>query len=221
MICACNLSFSLYPGLTNGAWRALQDYADTDLKTLYFPKMAEGVWSGSMCLTEPHSGSDLGLLRTRAEPQEDGTYRISGTKIFITSGEHDLTENIIHLVLARTPGAPAGIKSISLFVVPKILPVEQVEPNSLSCGALEHKMGIKASATCVMNFDGAKGWLVGEVNKGASHVQDDEQRTLGYRYPGSGLCQGCLSECGGLCPKSVCRAVHHRGRDSLMLLPIR
>jgi butyryl-CoA dehydrogenase len=169
MICACNLSFSLYPGLTNGAWTALEGYADTDLKVLFFPKMAEGIWSGSMCLTEPHSGSDLGLLRTRAEPQEDGSYRISGTKIFITSGEHDLTENIIHLVLARTPDAPAGIRGISLFVVPKILPDEQGElgePNSLSCGAIEHKMGIKASATCVMNFDAAKGWLVGEVNKG-------------------------------------------------------
>jgi butyryl-CoA dehydrogenase len=169
MICACNLSFSLYPGLTNGAWTALEGYADTDLKALYFPKMAQGVWSGSMCLTEPHSGSDLGLLRTRAEPQEDGSYRISGTKIFITSGEHDLTENIVHLVLARTPDAPTGIKGISLFVVPKILPDEQGElgePNRLSCGAIEHKMGIKASATCVMNFDGAKGWLVGELNKG-------------------------------------------------------
>jgi butyryl-CoA dehydrogenase len=169
MICACNLSFSLYPGLTNGAWTALEGFADAEMKALYFPKMAEGVWSGSMCLTEPHSGSDLGLLRTRAEPQEDGSYRISGTKIFITSGEHDLTENIIHLVLARTPDAPAGIKGISLFVVPKILPDEQGElgeRNSLSCGAIEHKMGIKASATCVMNFDGAKGWLVGEINKG-------------------------------------------------------
>ncbi|MES9970564.1 MAG: acyl-CoA dehydrogenase C-terminal domain-containing protein [Candidatus Thiodiazotropha sp.] len=169
MICACNLSFSLYPGLTNGAWTALEDYADTELKALYFPKMAEGVWSGTMCLTEPHSGSDLGLMRTRAEHQEDGSYRISGTKIFITAGEHDLTENIIHLVLARTTDAPAGIKGISLFLVPKILPDAQGglgEINSLSCGAIEHKMGIKASATCVLNFDGAKGWLVGEVNKG-------------------------------------------------------
>jgi butyryl-CoA dehydrogenase len=169
MICACNLSFSLYPGLTNGAWTALEGYADPVMKACYFPKMAEGVWSGSMCLTEPHCGSDLGLLRTRAEPQEDGSYRITGTKIFITAGEHDLTENIVHLVLARLPDAPAGIKGISLFVVPKILPDEEGElgePNSLSCGAIEHKMGIKASATCVMNFDGAKGWLVGDANKG-------------------------------------------------------
>jgi butyryl-CoA dehydrogenase len=169
MICACNLSFGLYPGLTNGAWSALECFADTELKTLYFPRMASGEWSGTMCLTEPHSGSDLGLLRCRAEPQEDGSYRITGTKIFITAGEHDLTDNILHLVLARLPGAPAGIKGISLFLVPKILPNEAGElgeANKLNCGAVEHKMGIKASATCVMNFDGAKGWIVGEPHKG-------------------------------------------------------
>jgi butyryl-CoA dehydrogenase len=169
MLCACNLSFSLYPGLTNGAWTALEGYADPALKARYLPKMAAGLWSGSMCLTESHSGSDLGLLRTRAAPQEDGSYRITGTKIFITAGEHDLTENIIHLVLARIPDAPAGIKGISLFVVPKILPDgagELGQPNSLSCSAIEHKMGIKASATCVLNFDAATGWLVGEANKG-------------------------------------------------------
>lgn len=169
MICACNLSFSLYPGLSNGAWNALEGYADEALKRCYLPKLAMGVWSGSMCLTEPHSGSDLGLLRTRAEAQEDGSYRITGTKIFITAGEHDLSENIVHLVLARTPGAPPGIKGVSLFVVPKILPAadgDLDEPNRLSCGAIEQKMGIKASATCVLNFDGAKGWLVGELNKG-------------------------------------------------------
>ncbi len=169
MICACNLSFSLYPGLTHGAWTALEQDADPVLKARYFPKMAEGIWSGSMCLTEPHCGSDLGLLRTRAEPQPDGSYRISGTKIFITAGEHDMTENIVHLVLARLPDAPAGIKGISLFVVPKILPDpagELGEPNQLGCGSIEHKMGIKASATCVINFDGATGWLVGEPHKG-------------------------------------------------------
>jgi butyryl-CoA dehydrogenase len=169
MICACNLSFSLYPGLTNGAWTALESYADQALKARYFPKMAAGIWSGSMCLTEPHSGSDLGLLRTRAQPNDDGSYSITGTKIFITAGEHDLTENIIHLVLARLPDAPAGIKGISLFVVPKYIPdaADEVgEPNSLGCGAIEHKMGIKASATCVLNFDGARGWLVGEPHKG-------------------------------------------------------
>jgi alkylation response protein AidB-like acyl-CoA dehydrogenase len=169
MICACNLSFSLYPGLTNGAWEALDSYAAPELKELYFPRMASGEWSGAMCLTEPHCGTDLGLLRTRAEPSGDGSYRITGTKIFITAGEHDLTENIVHLVLARTPDAPAGIKGISMFVVPKILPDGEGglgEPNNVACGAIEHKMGIKASATCVMNFDGARGWLVGEANKG-------------------------------------------------------
>jgi alkylation response protein AidB-like acyl-CoA dehydrogenase len=169
MICACNLSFSLYPGLTNGAWGALESYADPALKALYFPRMASGEWSGSMCLTEPHCGTDLGLLRTRAVSQVDGSYRITGTKIFITAGEHDLTENIVHLVLARTSDAPAGIKGVSLFLVPKILPDSEGglgEPNNVTCGAIEHKMGIKASATCVINFDDAKGWLVGEPNKG-------------------------------------------------------
>ncbi len=169
MICACNLSFSLYPGLTNGAWAALESYADPELKALYFPRMASGEWSGAMCLTEPHCGTDLGLLRTRAVPQDDGSYLISGTKIFITAGDHDLTDNIVHLVLARTPDAPAGIHGVSLFLVPKILSNsdgELDEANNVSCGAIEHKMGIKASATCVMNFDDAKGWLVGEVNKG-------------------------------------------------------
>lgn len=169
MICACNLSFSLYPGLTNGAWGALESYAHPALKELYFPRMASGEWSGSMCLTEPHCGTDLGLLRTRAVPQADGSYRITGTKIFITAGEHDLTENIVHLVLARMPDAPAGIKGVSLFLVPKILPDGESglgEFNNVTCGAIEHKMGIKASATCVMNFDDSKGWLVGEPNKG-------------------------------------------------------
>jgi butyryl-CoA dehydrogenase len=169
MICACNLSFSLYPGLTNGAYGVLESFADPTFKARYLPQMATGAWSGSMCLTEPHCGSDLGLLRTRAQPTDDGSYRITGTKIFITAGEHDLSDNIIHLVLARLPDAPDGIKGVSLFVVPKILPEEAEglgEPNKLSCGAIEHKMGIKASATCVLNFDAAKGWLVGEPHKG-------------------------------------------------------
>ncbi len=169
MICGCNLSFSLYPGLTHGAWGALESYADPALKDLYFPRMASGEWSGCMCLTEAHCGTDLGLLRTRAVSQTDGSYRITGSKIFITAGEHDLSENIVHLVLARTPDAPAGIKGVSLFLVPKIVPDSEGglgEPNNVTCGAIEHKMGIKASATCVINFDDAKGWLVGEPNKG-------------------------------------------------------
>ncbi|WP_135078441.1 acyl-CoA dehydrogenase C-terminal domain-containing protein [Terasakiella sp. SH-1] len=169
MICSANLSFGMYPGLSHGAYHSLHTFADDKMKETYLPKLVEGRWSGTMCLTEPHCGTDLGLCRTKAEGQEDGSYAVTGTKIFISAGEHDLTENIIHLVLARTPDAPEGIKGISLFIVPKFIPDENGEPgekNGVSCGAIEHKMGIKASSTCVMNFDGAKGWLVGELNKG-------------------------------------------------------
>ena len=169
MLCATNMSFSLYPGLTNGAYSALMSYASDDIKQRFVPKMAEGSWSATMCLTEPHCGTDLGLLRTKALAQDNGSYLITGTKIFITAGEHDLTENILHLVLARTPDAPEGIKGISLFIVPKIRINEDGslgEANGVSCGSLEHKMGIKGSATCVMNFDEAEGFLVGELNKG-------------------------------------------------------
>ena len=169
IINATNLSFGLYPGLTNGAWTALSEYASDDLKDRYFPKMAEGVWSATMCLTEPQSGSDLALVRTKAEPNADGSFDVTGTKIFTTAGDHDLTENIVHLVLARTPEAPAGIKGISLFLVPKFVVTDDSDPgeaNGVSCGSIEHKMGIKASATCVINFDAAKGWLVGEQHKG-------------------------------------------------------
>ncbi|GJB77834.1 acyl-CoA dehydrogenase C-terminal domain-containing protein [Pseudomonas asiatica] len=166
---AANLSFGLYPMLTAGACMAINAHASETLKGQYLSRMYSGEWTGTMCLTEPHAGTDLGIIRTRAEPQADGSYAISGTKIFITGGEHDLTENIVHLVLARLPDAPAGPKGISLFLVPKVLSNDDgtlAEKNSLSCGSLEHKMGIKASATCVMNFDGAVGWLVGEPNKG-------------------------------------------------------
>ncbi len=171
MINSASVSFGLYPGLTRGAITALQHHASDKLKATYLPKMAEGVWSGTMCLTEPHAGTDLGLLRTRAEPAGDGSYRISGTKIFITGGEQDLTENIVHLVLARLPDAPPGIKGISLFLVPKRLPDangDAGEPNNVSCGAIEHKMGIRASATCVINFDDATGFLVGPENRGVA-----------------------------------------------------
>ncbi len=169
MICGANLSFSLYPGLSHGAYVAIHAHASEELKSRYLPKLTEGIWSGTMCLTEPHCGTDLGLLRTKAEPQRDGSYKITGTKIFISAGEHDLTENIIHLVLARLPDAPKGVKGISLFLVPKFLVNDDGSlgnRNGAACGALEHKMGIKASATCVMNFDGATGWLVGEANRG-------------------------------------------------------
>ncbi|UUC52867.1 acyl-CoA dehydrogenase C-terminal domain-containing protein [Pseudomonas citronellolis] len=169
MLYAANTSFALYSVLSSGACLAIDSHASTQLKRLYLPPMYEGRWAGSMCLTEAHAGTDLGLLRTRAEPNADGSYAISGSKIFITGGEQDLTENIIHLVLAKLPDAPAGPKGISLFLVPKVLVGEDGSlgaRNAVSCGSIEHKMGIKASATCVMNFDGATGWMVGEPNKG-------------------------------------------------------
>ncbi|MGL6244148.1 acyl-CoA dehydrogenase C-terminal domain-containing protein [Pseudomonas sp.] len=169
MVNGANLSFGLYPMLTAGACLAINAHASDKLKAAYLPNLYAGVWNGSMCLTEPHAGTDLGLIRTRAEPQADGSYTVSGTKIFITGGEHDLTENIIHLVLARLPDAPAGPKGISLFLVPKVLVNADGslgQRNALSCGSIEHKMGIKASATCVMNFDGATGWIVDAPNKG-------------------------------------------------------
>ena len=169
MLYAADSSFALYSALTSGCCLALDAHADQALKETYLPRLYSGEWAGTMCLTEPHAGSDLGLLRTRAEPLGDGRYAISGTKIFITGGEQDLTENIIHLVLARLPDAPPGSRGISLFLVPKRLPAadgSSGERNAVSCGSIEHKMGIKASATCVMNFDGATGWLVGEPNRG-------------------------------------------------------
>ena len=169
MMNSASLAFGLYPMLTSGACLSIHAHASEELKQKYLPNMYSGVWAGSMCLTEPHAGTDLGIIRTRAEPQADGTYKVSGTKIFITGGEHDLTENIIHLVLAKLPDAPAGSRGISLFLVPKVMVNDDGslgERNSLSCGSIEHKMGIQASATCVMNFDGATGWMVGEPNKG-------------------------------------------------------
>ena len=169
MISSSNLSFGLYPGLTHGGTTAIKAHASPDLQEKFLPKMVEGTWSGTMCLTEPHCGTDLGLLRTKAVPQPDGSYKITGNKIFISAGDHDLTENIIHLVLARLPDAPKGVKGISLFIVPKYLPREDgsVGPsNGVLCTGIEHKMGLKASATCQMSFDDSTGWLVGEPNSG-------------------------------------------------------
>ena len=169
MLYGANSSFALYSALSSGACLAIDAHASEALKNLYLPPMYEGRWAGSMCLTEAHAGTDLGIIRTRAEPQADGSFNITGSKIFITGGDQDLTENIIHLVLAKLPDAPAGPRGISLFVVPKVLinaDGSLGQPNAVSCGSIEHKMGIKASATCVMNFDGASGWLVGEANKG-------------------------------------------------------
>ncbi|WP_119678740.1 acyl-CoA dehydrogenase C-terminal domain-containing protein [Indioceanicola profundi] len=166
---SANMAFAMYPGLTQGAMNAIHTHANEELKAQYLPKMASGEWSGTMCLTEPHCGTDLGLIKTKAVPAGDGSYKVTGTKIFISAGEHDLTSNIIHLVLAKLPDAPAGTKGISLFLVPKFLPDENNEPgqrNGVMCGSIEHKMGIMANATCVMNFDDATGWLVGEPHKG-------------------------------------------------------
>jgi len=169
MMNACNQAFTMYPGLTHGAYQALLAHGTPAQKALYLPKLVSGEWTGTMCLTEPQCGTDLGLLRARAEPQADGSHRISGTKIFISSGEHDLSANIVHLVLARLPDAPGGTKGISLFLVPKFLPDANGLPgarNAVTCARLENKMGIHANATCEMQFDGATGWLVGEPNKG-------------------------------------------------------
>ena len=168
-VSSANQAFGMYPGLTNGAVSALLAKGSQEQKEKYLPKMISNEWTGTMNLTEPHCGTDLGMIRTKAEPQADGSYAITGTKIFISAGEHDMADNIIHLVLAKTPGAPDSTKGISLFVVPKFLVEEDGsigERNGVVCGSIEHKMGIHGNATCVLNYDGAKGWLVGEENKG-------------------------------------------------------
>jgi acyl-CoA dehydrogenase len=164
-----NMAFNMYQGLSHGAISAIYAHGSDQQKQTYLPNMVEGSWSGTMNLTEPHCGTDLGLIRTKAEPQEDGSYKISGQKIWISAGEHDLTDNIIHLVLAKIPGGPEGVKGISLFIVPKFMVNEDGslgERNSLSCGGLEEKMGIHGNATCVMNYDGATGYLIGDMHKG-------------------------------------------------------
>ena len=168
-VSSANQAFGMYPGLTNGAISALIAKGSQEQKEKYLPNMISGKWTGTMNLTEPHCGTDLGLIRTKAEPQGDGSYTITGTKIFISAGEHDLTENIIHLVLAKTPGAPDSSKGISLFVVPKFLVNDDGtlgERNGVVCGSIEEKMGIHANSTCLLNYDGAIGWMVGEENKG-------------------------------------------------------
>src|SRR5262245_38830043 len=183
-----NVAFSMYSGLTQGAMAALLVHGTEEQKKTFVPRMVEGKWAGTMNLTEPHCGTDLGLLRTKAVKQADGSYKITGTKIFISGGEQDLTENIVHVVLARIEGAPAGVRGISLFVAPKVL----INPdgslgarNGVSCGSIEHKMGIHGNSTCVMNYDNATGWLVGEENKGlnAMFVMMNEAR-LGVAVQG-------------------------------------
>ena len=166
---SANLSFAMYPGLTNGAVEAMMVHANDELKSRYLPKMTTGEWTGTMNLTESHCGTDLGLVKTKAVPLGDGSYAITGQKIFISAGEHDLADNIVHLVLARIEGAPQGVRGISLFVVPKFLPDADGKPgkrNGVVCGSLEHKMGIHGNSTAVLNYDGAKGWLVGEEHRG-------------------------------------------------------
>ncbi|WP_420598546.1 acyl-CoA dehydrogenase C-terminal domain-containing protein [Neptuniibacter sp.] len=166
MVGTANWSWSMYPGLSHGAMNTLDAHGTDEQKETYLTKLVSGEWTGTMCLTEPHCGTDLGMLRTKAEPQEDGSYKLSGTKIFISAGDHDMADNIVHIVLARLPDAPEGTKGISLFIVPKHLPESLGENNGVSCGSLEHKMGIHGNATCVMNFDDATGYLIGLPNKG-------------------------------------------------------
>ncbi|MCR9086748.1 MAG: acyl-CoA dehydrogenase C-terminal domain-containing protein [Rhodobacteraceae bacterium] len=169
MFVSANMAFNMYHGLTHGAYATIHTHGSEDLKATYLPNMVEGRWSGTMNLTEPQCGTDLGLIRTKAEPQDDGSYRITGSKIWISAGEHDLSENIIHLVLAKIPGGPEGVKGISLFIVPKFMVKDDGslgDRNAVSCGGLEKKMGIHGNATCVMNYDGATGFLVGEAHKG-------------------------------------------------------
>ncbi len=174
---SANTSWSMYPGLTHGVISALLAHGNDELKDTYLPNLIQGRWTGTMCLTEAHCGSDLGLLKTKAEPTNSNHFNITGTKIFISAGEHDISDNIIHLVLARLPDAPAGTRGISLFVVPKILDESLATPNhsnssdnQVNCGSIEHKMGIKASSTCVINFDQSKGYMIGEPNKGLSYM---------------------------------------------------
>ncbi len=201
MLGATNLAFKLYAELSHGAYHLLAAYASEEIRALYLPKMVEGVWSGTMCLTEPHCGTDLGLLSTKASPNDGGYYEISGTKIFITSGDHDLTENILHLVIARIDGAPDGSRGISLFLVPKFLLGEDGSPgerNHVNTASIEHKMGIKGSATCVLNFDNAKGYLIGEKNHGLAamfRMMNLERITIGFQGLGFAeiACQNALT----------------------------
>ncbi|HVL01712.1 MAG TPA: acyl-CoA dehydrogenase family protein, partial [Dongiaceae bacterium] len=173
MCFTANVAWGAIVTLTQGAIRAIEAHASDELKALYLPKLGSVEWTGTMCLTEPHAGSDVGLVKTKAEPNADGTYAICGTKIFITQGENDYADNIVHLVLARLPGAPKGPKGISLFLVPKFLPDAAGKPgqrNSVICASIEKKMGLKASPTCVLNFDGAQGWLVGQPGSGLASM---------------------------------------------------
>ena len=195
MFVSANMAFNMYQGLSHGAAYAIRMHGSEAQRATYLPRMTDGSWTGTMNLTEPHCGTDLGLIRTKAEPRDDGSYRISGQKIWISAGEHDMAENIIHLVLAKIPGGPEGVKGISLFIVPKFLAGEDGslgERNALSCGGLESKMGIHGNATCVMNYDGATGYLIGEAHRGmrAMFTMMNEAR-LGVGM--QGLAQGAVA----------------------------
>ena len=211
MVASSNQSWAMYPGLTHGAMSAIHAHGTEEQKQTYLTRMTEGRWTGTMCLTEPHCGTDLGIIKTRAVPQADGSYAVSGTKIFISAGEHDMSENIVHLVLAKLPDAPAGTKGISLFIVPKFMPAADGAVgarNAVSCGSIEHKMGIKASATCVMNFDSATGYLIGEANKGLNCMFT----MMNHARLGTGMQGLCLGEpatrarCAT--PTTACRCAH-------------
>ena len=219
MLYSSNIAMGLYLTLTSGAALAIDSHASDELKEKYLPNMYSGQWAGAMCLTESHAGTDLGMIRTKAEPQADGTYKITGTKIFITGGDHDLTENVIHLVLAKLPDAPAGSKGISLFLVPKVKVNDDGslgERNGVNCGSIEHKMGINASATCVMNFDGAEGYLVGEINRGLQGMFT----MMNYERLSVGI-QGLSAAQTAYTPASASKAVRPRGRPTPMAPLIR
>ena len=193
MVGTSNWSWGMYPGLSHGAMNTIAEHGTDEQKHTYLTKLVSGEWTGTMCLTEPHCGTDLGMLRTKAEPQADGSYKISGTKIFISAGEHDMADNIVHIVLARLPDAPQGTKGISLFIVPKfsVNADESIGArNAVTCGSLEHKMGIHGNATCVMNFDGATGYLIGEANKGLNCMFT----MMNHARLGTGMQGLCLGE---------------------------
>lgn len=219
MAFAANSSFALYTILSTGAALTLSQHGSAELKQRYLPKMYAGIWSGTMCLTEPHAGTDLGMIKTKAIPNADDSYHISGTKIFITAGEHDLTENIVHLVLAKLPDAAEGSGGISLFLVPKFLLDDSGESgserNAVSCGSIEHKMGIKASATCVMNFDSAIGYLVGKPNQGLSHMftmMNYERLSMGLQ--GNGLADSSYQIASGYAKERVQGRAANASRQS-------
>lgn len=193
MECSGSVAFALYPGLTIGCFEALHATASEDIRNTYLPKLGTGEWAGTMCITEPQAGSDVGAAKTRATPQPDGSYALEGSKIFISSGEHDLAGNIVHFVLARLPDSPAGVKGLSTFVVPKFLPKADGSPgerNKVRCVSIEHKMGLHGSSTCTMSFEGARGWLVGAPNQGIQNMfvmMNLERIMVGFQ--GLGLCE--------------------------------